>query len=57
MQKLTKGFVEIYVIKKAMTSQKLYDVITFTVMKITTNPYVSFCIFDILFHRRKMEAA
>ena len=29
MQKLTKGFVEIYVIEKAMTSQSLYDVITF----------------------------
>ena len=29
MQKLTYGFVEIYVIEKVMTSQKLYDVITF----------------------------
>ena len=29
MQKLTYGFVEIYVIEKVMTLQKLYDVITF----------------------------
>ena len=29
MQKLTYRFVEIYVIEKVMTLQKLYDVITF----------------------------
>ena len=29
MQKLTYGFVEIYVIEKLMTSQKLHDAITF----------------------------
>ena len=44
MQKLTYGFVEMYFIEKVMTSQKLYDVITFLVMQITANPYVSFCI-------------
>ena len=44
MQKLTYGYVEMYFIEKVMTSQKLYDVITFLVMQITANPYVSFCI-------------
>ena len=29
MQKLTYGFAEIHVIEKIMTSQKLYDIITF----------------------------
>ena len=42
MQKLTYGFVEIYVIEKALTSQNLYDVVTFN--QITTNPHVSSCI-------------
>lgn len=41
MHKLTYGFVEIYAIEKVMTSQKLYDVITFCVTQISTNPYVS----------------
>ena len=62
MQKLTYGYVEMYFIEKVMTSQKLYDVITFLVMQITANPYVSFCIwmhstFRHLFHWRKTQAA
>ena len=44
MQKLTYAYVEMYFIEKVMTLQKLYDVITFLVMQITANPYVSFCI-------------
>ena len=42
MQKLTYGYVEMYFIEKVMTSQKLYDVITFLVMQITANPYAVF---------------
>ena len=43
MQNLTYGFVENYVIEKAVTTQN-YDAITFYrwVMQITTNTYVSF---------------
>ena len=42
-QKLTYGFVEIF-IEKAMTQQKLYDIINFKVTQITTNPPVRFSI-------------
>ena len=44
MQKLMYGYAEMYFIEKVMTSQILYYVITFLVMQITANPYVSFCI-------------
>ena len=37
MQKLTYGYVEMYFIEKVITSQKLYDVITFLVMQINAN--------------------
>ena len=42
MDKLTHGYIEMYFIEKVITSQKLYDVITFLIMQITANQTSAF---------------
>ena len=43
MQNLEHGFVKIHAIKEAMTSQKFYDAISFSVRPISTSPCYRFC--------------